>query len=134
MYAALKQFVQSLIVFIKLSRAGFFFSSNTHSDTSAQEWGFFRFNYVRENVKSYAIFDIDFSTKLPNYADMHDSKKEFWVVHSGNGLSNCMFRVDYWYGGRTEYIDDFHQEPQRWSYCNYCGKTVSHTEENCPNK
>jgi hypothetical protein len=63
------KFIKALLLFLRMYRDGFFFSSNTHIDQNSTRWGFYRFNYKTE----YGLFDIDFSflKKSESYFHLH---------------------------------------------------------------
>ena len=72
----MKKFFKSLKIFIELYRAGFFFSEN-------RDVPFYRFNYEKDGVFKYAIFDIDWN----------ENKKFHYHVHGGEN-NKTLFRVD----------------------------------------
>lgn len=74
----MKKLLKSIYVFILLTKAGFFFSSNLHKDKD-NVWGFVRFNYQRGNINEYSIFDIDLQTGKGEYYHVHADKTLFRV-------------------------------------------------------
>jgi hypothetical protein len=63
-------------MFIILSKMGYYFSDNIHTDKSGI-WGFIRLNYEKNNVKEYAIIDIDFQEN--KYSHIHTNKTIFRI-------------------------------------------------------
>ena len=66
----MKNLLTSIIVFIRLTKAGFFFSENIHHEILSGGgnkggtkglWGFYRLNYSRDGKVEYSVLDIDFT-------------------------------------------------------------------------
>ena len=77
----MKKFLVSLYVFIQLYRMGYIWSGAFHRD-----WGFYRLNYEKGNIREYSLLDIDFDTNQSGgnpYSHMHGGKD-----------NSSIFRVD----------------------------------------
>jgi len=81
----MKKFLKSLLVYLSLYKAGFFFSDNSHKEGDNSLWGFYRLNYEKRNVKEYAIIDIDFAD------NMDESLLAYYHLHTNKSI----FRIDW---------------------------------------
>jgi len=88
-------FLESFIIFFKLSVAGFRFSGNYKKHFRrnmwssnwglGKSWGFYRLNYLRKDHKVYGILDIDFNESWQD--------KGYYDIHGGPGNAKIS-RID----------------------------------------
>ena len=82
-------FLESLVIFFKLSLAGFRFSGNYKKhfryDTWSSNWSFYRLNYLRKDHKVYGILNIDFNESWQD--------KGYYIIHGGPGNAKIS-RID----------------------------------------
>lgn len=81
----MKKFLKSLLVYLNLYKAGFFFSDNSHKENDNSKWGFYRLNYEKREVKEYSLFDIDFAD------NMDESLLSYYHLHT----YKTIFRIDW---------------------------------------
>lgn len=75
----MRKFLISLYVYIQLYRMGYFWGGAFNRD-----WGFYRLNYEKKDVKEFSLLDIDFNTGEGHI---------FSHIHGGK-LNSTIFRLD----------------------------------------